>query len=218
MKEITKTSRLAGSLERIFRLANSCWFNSELPEPIISIMASEKSYGHYTKYDAWDVKGEGRREINISAGTLNNRPIENVVATMIHEMCHMYADVVLNVQDCSNRGIYHSKVFKQIAEAHGLVVTRSERYGWSHTEPSDALIEWILEAGIDEIKINRTEPSGFYAVGGPKASNGGAESTKPKVDRSGTRRWTCPKCGTIIRSTREVRVICADCMELFVQG
>ena len=27
-----------------------------------------------------------------------------------------------------------------------------------------------------------------------------------------------PKCGTIIRSTKEVRVICADCMELFVKA
>ena len=217
MKEITKTSRLAGSLERIWRAVNNDWFGGELPEPVITIQASDRSYGHYTKYNAWSVKGEGRREINIAAGTLD-RPIENVVATLLHECCHMYADVVLNVQDMSNHGIYHNKVFKQIAEDHGLTVTRSERYGWSHTEPSDALIEWLLQTGIDEIKLNRTEPSGFLSTGGPKAANGGAEGSKPKVDRSGTRRYVCPKCGTIIRATREVRVICADCMLPFVQS
>ena len=41
---------------------------------------------------------------------------------------------------------------------------------------------------------------------------------KPPKAKSSTRRWVCPKCGTIIRSTKDVRVICADCMELFVKA
>ena len=35
--------------------------------------------------------------------------------------------------------------------------------------------------------------------------------------KSSTRRWICPKCKTIIRSTKEVRVTCTDCMEPFVK-
>ena len=30
------------------------------------------------------------------------------------------------------------------------------------------------------------------------------------------KRWICPKCRTIIRSTKEVRVICADCNIIFI--
>lgn len=41
---------------------------------------------------------------------------------------------------------------------------------------------------------------------------------KPSKSKSSTRRWVCPKCGAIIRSTKEVRIICADCMELFVKA
>ena len=51
---------------------------------------------------------------------------------------------------------------------------------------------------------------------GPGSSQTGAP--KPPKAKSSTRRWVCPKCGTIIRSTKEVRVICADCMELFVKA
>ena len=50
----------------------------------------------------------------------------------------------------------------------------------------------------------------------PGSSQTGAP--KPPKAKSSTRRWVCPKCGTIIRSTKEVRVICADCMELFVKA
>ena len=214
MKEITKTSRLAGSLEKLFSKINADWFNGELNTPIITIQSTPKAYGHYTPYCSWSVKGEGRREINLGAGTLD-RPIEYTVATMMHEAVHFYCDTVLNVQDTSNRGVYHNKVFKEVAEAHGLIVTRSDKYGWSHTEPSDALIEWILETGVDEIKLYRDEGYGVRVAGG-HAANGGA---KPIGKAKGNSiRWSCPGCGAIIRSTREVHVICADCMVPFIQG
>lgn len=51
---------------------------------------------------------------------------------------------------------------------------------------------------------------------GPGSSQTG--TPKPPKAKSSTRRWVCPKCETIIRSTKEVRVICADCMELFVKA
>lgn len=215
MKEITKTSRLAGSLEKLFSKINAFWFNGELDVPVITIQSTPKAYGHYTAYSAWNVKGEGRREINLGAGTLD-RPIEYTVATLMHEMCHMYADTVLNVQDTSNRGIYHNRIFKEIAEAHGLIVERSDKYGWSHTSPADALIEWILETGVDEIKLVRDEGYGVRVSGG-HAANGGAKPTGGKT-KSNSIRWSCPKCGAIVRSTKEVRIICGDCLIPFIQG
>lgn len=157
MKEIVKTSRLAGQLEKIFNKLNADWWNGELPTPIITIQSTPRAYGHYTTYDAWDVKGEGRREINIGAGTLD-RPIEEIISTFQHELCHFWNDAILNVQDCSGSShMYHNKAFKRAAETHGLIVTHT-RYGWSHTETSDALIEWILDNDIQEIKLNRNEP------------------------------------------------------------
>ena len=51
-----------------------------------------------------------RRGINIGAGTLA-RPIENVCATLLHEMCH-YFSFVNGVQDCSRGNTYHNKRFK----------------------------------------------------------------------------------------------------------
>lgn len=40
MKEITKTSRLAGSLEKLFSMINRDWFNGELETPIITIQST----------------------------------------------------------------------------------------------------------------------------------------------------------------------------------
>lgn len=210
MKEIVKTSRLAGQLEKLFNKLNADWFNGELLTPIITIQSTPRAYGHYTTFDAWDVKGEGRREVNIGAGTLD-RDIEEVVATLMHEMCHMYNDIILNVQDCSGSSkMYHNKAFARAAESHGLIVTHT-RYGWSHTEPSDCLLGWILDNDIAEIKLNRNEPHGIRIAGGNAAANGGATTTGT-TNKGHSIRYKCPGCGQLARTTKKARLICGGCM------
>ena len=214
-KKMCKVSRVNGQLERLFRLLNQDLFNGQLEEPIITIQSTPRAYGHYSVHPIWTVNGEEKRhEINIGAGTLD-RDIEYTVATLLHEMCHMYNDTVLNVQDCSRGGMYHSKKFKEVAESVGLIVTRTEKYGWAHTEPSDALIEWILDHDIEEIRINRTEPTGIRVVGGNTAASGGLTITGSNPN-SHSRKYICPCCGNSVRATKQVNVICGDCMEKMI--
>lgn len=209
-KEIVKISRLAGQLEKLFRMLNADWFDGQLETPVITIQSTPRAYGHYSTFDAWDVKGEGRREINLGAGTLD-RPIEETVATLLHEMCHMFDDVVLNVQDCSGSSrMYHNKAFKRTAESHGLIVTHT-RYGWSHTEPADSLLEWILENNVQEIKLNRNESHGIRIAGGNAAANGGAATTGT-ISKGHSIRYKCPVCGQLARTTKTARLICGDCL------
>lgn len=143
MKHIDKMSRLTGELEKAFRLLNAELFNDELPTPIITVIPTPRAYAHYVPFDIWSTKDTAKREINIASGTLD-RPLENILASLVHEMVHMYCDCILNTQETSNKGVYHNKIFKREAEAHGLIVTRSEKYGYSHTEPAEALIDFLL--------------------------------------------------------------------------
>lgn len=212
MKEITKTSRLAGQLEKLFRLLNTDFFEDQLEMPIITIQSTPKAYGHYSVSPIWTVNGEEtRHEINIGAGTLD-RDIEYTVATLLHEMCHMYNDTVLHIQDCSRGGMYHNKQFKQTAESVGLIVTKSDRYGFAHTAPSDDLIGWILNNDIQEIKINRNEASGIRVTGGKT----GSAAAAGKTSNSHSIKYTCPNCGNSVRATKKVNIACMDCMMLMI--
>ena len=214
MKEIVKTSRLAGQLEKLFRMLNNDFFNGQLEMPIITIQSTPRAYGHYSVSPIWTVNGEDKKhEINVGAGTLD-RPIENVITTLLHEMCHYYNDTVLHVQDCSRGGTYHNKEFKKTAESTGLIVTRSDRYGYAHTAPSDALIEWILENDIREILMNRNEGFSARGIGGGGADGGVAP--KPPRRPSSTRKYICPCCGMSVRATRKVRIMCIDCAEQMI--
>lgn len=216
MKELTKYSRLAGYLEKLYDKLNSDFYDGQLERPVITIQSTPRAYGHYSLYNAWSVEGEGRRELNIGAGTLD-RPIEAVIATLLHEMAHQYNDTILNIQDCSRGGTYHNKLFKRTAEAHGLIVTRSEKYGWSATAPSDYLLDWILENDIKEIKINRNEYAGIRIAGGNSTANGGV-APAGSASRNSSRRYVCPCCHTIIRATKAVNILCGDCMETMVES
>ena len=111
MKQLTTYNRAAAYLNTIFDLLNARYFEGALSRPIITIQSTPKAYGHYTLYDAWSVDGDkGMREINIGAGTLS-RPIENVVATLLHEMVHYWNDTN-GIKDASRGNTYHNKNFK----------------------------------------------------------------------------------------------------------
>ena len=210
MKELTSYNRVAGYLNKIFDLLNAEFFEGVLSRPTITIQSTPKAYGHFSlRDDCWISKNGKTHEINIGAGTLA-RPIENVCATLLHEMCHYY-NYVNGIQDCSRGNTYHNKRFKEAAETHGLIVTHTERYGWSSTEPSDELLDFVLVNELSDILINRNEFSGFV-IGGTGTHSG---TPIPKLTKkpSSTRKYICPCCGMSVRATRMVNIACMDCDE-----
>lgn len=48
MKQTVKTSRVAGQLEKMFRLLNNHFFDGALPEVVISLKKTVGAYGHFT--------------------------------------------------------------------------------------------------------------------------------------------------------------------------
>lgn len=215
MKQTTRMSRTTGMLEKMFRALNADFFTGEeVQEPVITVQSRPGTYGHVSTYEAWSVKGETKKELNIAADWLE-RPIENIAATMIHEMVHLY-NMEHNVKDCSRGGTYHNKRFKAEAERRGLIIEYSDKIGWSITSPSDKLLDYILEKGWTDIQIGRIKEQ---VPAGNNKGNGGSDNNdedKPNPKKSSTRKYICPKCGQTIRATKAVNILCGDCMEKMI--
>ncbi len=213
MKQTVKTSRTAGYLEKIFRALNNDSFGGELEEPIITIQSTPGAYGHVTVAKTWKRKDDWRHELNIAAEWLE-RPIESVVATMIHEMVHLY-NIQHEVQDCSRGGSYHNKKFKEEAEKHMIAVEKDERYGWTVTSPTDDLLEYIMAKGWEDIDMGK----GLYGLlGGSGGAGAAGTAGKPVKGPEGgenpkgnSRRYKCPCCGAIVRTTKDLHIICGKC-------
>lgn len=211
MKETTKTSRAAGQLEKMFRQLNQDSFGGELEEPIITIQSTPRAYGHVTVCKTWKRKDDWRHELNIGSEWLT-RPIEEVTATMIHEMVHLY-NIKHDIQDCSRGGIYHNKKFKEEAEKHMISVEKDEKYGWTITKPTEELLNYIISQGWEDIQMHRFPLAGLMGPGGDKEKGGKPDGQEDGQEKPKKTSWkhVCPKCKAIARTTKEFPLICGIC-------
>ena len=195
MKQLTEYRRVSAYLDKIFNKLNDTYFENKLSKPVITIQSTPRAYGHVSVAEVWTSAENNRHELNIGAGTLN-RPIEQVVATMLHEMVHLY-NIAQGVQDCSRGGSYHNKKFRDEAIKRDLQIDHHPTYGWTITTPTDALVEWCIDHDLEEINVYRHDA--FCPIGiTPPPKNGDPTptatpgTTRPK---SSTRRYTCPRGG-----------------------
>lgn len=222
MKQTVKTSRVAGQLEKMFRLLNEHFYEGKLPEVIISLKKTVGAYGHFTCGKIWCAGGERRYEINISSATLD-RDIAETCATLLHEMAHLACAVgygndkldekgkPLPIKDTSGSGnSYYNKRFKAMAEAHGLEIEHDSRYGWTLTSPNLELLDFIEFHGWQSLQM--VEGISLLDIIGTLPKTGAGNGTKAKKPSS-TRKYICPQCGNSCRATKVLNLICGDCMK-----
>ena len=206
-------------LEYGFEILNKVYFNGELPPIVISIMSSPRTNGHFTINKEWRVEDKRFNEINISAEHMD-RPIENIMGTLMHEMVHYYCQIN-GIADVSQNGRYHNKKFKEEAEKRGLIISQGKYIGWSKTEPGEAFKNVLKEHGIKKpIDINRDGIIDMTVLPGNGSGSGETDKNKmqPKKPKCSTRKYKCPSCGNSFRATKDINVMCMDCNEVFIKA
>jgi len=216
--EIIDYATAAKYLKEIYCLLNKDYFNNELEDVTITIQKKAGSFGHFSLDKVWKREDgqvvDRQHEINISAGYMA-RPIENIVATLMHECVHLY-NFSIGVKDVSSNGVYHNRIFKKEAEKRGLIINKHPQYGWTLTTPSPMLIDWVKKNGLVDIPIYREDY--MVQVGGTGGADGNKPigtdgAVKPVKKKCSTRKYVCPSCNLSVRATKEVFIICGNCME-----
>lgn len=200
MKNVPPKISLTPTLENIeslFSNFNEHFYNNKLHHALLTISpdSTKGSYGWCTTYEAWKFKNSenGYFEINICAEYLN-RPFEEVCATLLHEMAHLY-NLQNDIKDTSRGGTYHNKKFKDTAEKHGLVIEHNPKYGWTLTTLNEHAREYVNSLSNTVLTLYREVP----------------EKAETVKSRQSTQKYVCPECGCIIRATKIVNILCADC-------
>ena len=140
---------------------------------------------------------------------------EEVDATMLHEMPHLY-NLTHGIKDVSNNGYYHNKKFKETAEAYGLAISHHHTYGWTVTDLTPETAAWIAQQPeLSDIAANCQTTLQIKIKGDDDSGEDGETTTTIKGGRSTSKnrsiKYVCPKCGAIIRATKLVNVVCGDC-------
>lgn len=212
MKQMTEYNRVCGYLNKIFTMLNETYFENELSKPVITIQSTPKAYGHVSCGKVWNSDGEDRHELNIGAGTLA-RPIEQTVATMLHEMVHLW-NMHKSIKDTSRGCTYHNTKFRDEAVKRDLIIEHHPTYGWTITTPSDTLIQWCIDRELEEIKVSRFDGLRIAPPTDDDEDDDrhGGTTTPPIAKKvSSSRKYVCPCCGVSVRATRTVDIICGEC-------
>ncbi|MCD7833979.1 MAG: hypothetical protein LUH00_08325 [Lachnospiraceae bacterium] len=132
---------------------------------------------------------------------------------MLHEIVHEYC-FVNGIKDTSRGGAYHNKRFRDEAVKRDLCIDYDSRIGYSITSPTEQLLDFCVSNGLEDILIARDDLYGMYHGGmrGGKSRPIGTGTTRG----SNYRRYVCPKCGNIARTTKDMKLICGDCMEIML--
>ena len=217
--EITIQSAI-DELQRAFKLLNETYFNNELERPVITILVdcTTGAYGWISVNKVWNSKDQRWfREINLCAEYMNRKPVE-IICTLLHEMCHLY-NIQNGIQDTSRAGTYHNANFKNVAESHGLIVEKNEKYGFCITRPTEelkTLVNESIRAGCFKLERIKT-----YKNGTPKTTTVGDDGKEKTTSRSkqSMNKYVCPVCGLIIRASKDItgKVKCVDCNEFFIK-
>lgn len=193
------------SMEAAFDLLNDRLFDGELPPVVVTVYPKAGTYGHFTPWKSWRDAGDGREEINLAADAMD-RPVIDIMATLVHEMCHLYCHIH-GIAETSREGRYHNKRFADVGRAHGLRITRDRVNGWTVTRPGPALEALDAEGCFEAVRndLARLSESCVSRTVGPAAPFGGAPRKRKHL------RYSCPSCGATVRSSKPVRVSCDDC-------
>lgn len=223
-------SKVTNELHKAFHLFNKRFFDGKLPTPAITIQSNghkRKTMGWCTTVPVWGDK-EGKiklYEINLSAEFLDLSFIETM-DTLLHEMIHLYHKVN-NIQDCSRKGRYHNKKFRDKALEIGFIYQSDKpdpKLGWSFAKLGPRIIEEIHTLDIDPkaFSISRRGYA-YYKALEEGLSPSEAEqlaSAIPEKDsqtNSKSHKYLCESCGLIMRSYKNTaNVECKDCEKRLV--
>lgn len=209
MKQTVKMSRAVGQLEKMFSHINMDFFDGSLPVPIITIQSKPGTWGHISTSRVWKRKDSDTYELNIAAESADG-PLEELIDTIIHEGVHLYC-MLNGIKDVSRGGAYHNKRFKEEAEKRSLVCFHMPGAGWNTMGAgNDKLIEYALSKDWSELMISRNTTNRGIRVGGTAPAFGVV--VPPVKAPSSTRKYLCPCCGNSVRATKDVNILCGDCM------
>lgn len=212
-------------LKKLYEHLNVKIFNNKLSMPVITIQRDErnKTYGWFSEERVWKWKDEVSAncatcgdtdclrddsvyinckeiveredyELNITAQEMD-RSIKAIAGTLLHELCHQYAKANA-VKDCSRAGKYHNKMFRFIAESHGLICRYDSKTGFSETiitNETEKIIEDFIKENGENVMYRSPVMKGQV------------------VKSSNVRKYVCPICGNSCRATKQINIMCLDC-------
>lgn len=201
-------------LQQAYDYFNRKLFNSELPDVFFILNYRKSSYNGYFHFRRLGIKERSLpnrkiQKITISIIALNpdnfDRPNIDILATLVHEMCHVWRAYKFEKQSAGN---YHCKKWANKMESIDLIPSHDGTKTGKKTGTS--MHHYIKPGGLFEIKANNfiNENNNIFLLEGIRQINTTKAANRNKM------KYTC-KCGQKIYGQPGLDATCNLCESIF---
>lgn len=207
---IKPTKETYEQLQAAFEHLNKNLFKGTLSNPLITLQRRKRSYGYFAADRFGRADGVLTDEIALNPSHIRNRQIGEVLATLAHEMVHLWQ----HRHGKPGRGRYHNREWAEQMKAIGLQPTDTGEEGGKET--GESVHHYVVPDGPFERASQKLISRGFALTWTekpqvkPESEPDGAEGTGGQEEsKSGKRiKYTCPKCELNAWAKHDAQLIC----------
>lgn len=221
IEQSNPTGAMYDSLQLAYRYFNNVLFAGKLPDCLITLSADRRSLGHFSggRFIPLDDDKKHTDEIAMNAQHFINRPMSEVLSTLVHEQVHCWQH---HFGKRPTR-CYHDKQWAAKMKEVGLYPSNTGREGGKETGPK--MSHYIIDGGVfakaceafleehevvlyqDRAFLMRTAKPSGKDEGDGEEGEGDAEPEKSK----GRQKYACPECKLNAWAKPSARIQCVPC-------
>jgi len=196
-------------LQQAYETLNRALFENTLPNCLITLQRRKRTYGYFCGDRFARIDGTVTDEIALNPSHFRSRPQEEVLATLAHEMVHLWQHHFGK----PGRGRYHNTEWAEKMKSIGLQPTSTGKEGGAET--GDVMDHMIVPDGAFDRAVKKMLARGFalsWTEQPDKTAEARAEANGET--KSGKRvRYVCPKGDTKAWAKHDAKLVCGEHME-----
>lgn len=189
-------------LDKAYAHFNRSLFGGRLPACVMTLHRKKGAYGYFWG-DTWSER-EGENltdEIALNPEMFQGRTTEEVLSTLVHEMCHLEQHHFGK----PSRSGYHNKEWASMMMAVGLTPTDTGELGGKMT--GQKVTHCIEDGGKYAVSCAALMAKGFDI---PWQANTRDSATAKKKAASKTK-YSCPGCDLNAWGKPDIKIACVEC-------
>jgi predicted SprT family Zn-dependent metalloprotease len=207
MMTATPTRRTYTSLDAAYAHFNRALFGGQLPPCLITMQRHKGAYGYFSgnRFANAANPEEVTDEIALNPAHFAGRTTEKTLATLAHEMAHLWQHHFGAKQ---SRSGYHNKEWAAKMREIGLIPSHTGEPGGKDT--GQKVTHYIAEGGRFA-----TACAAFLAASGAILyhDRAGDDDAARKKKAASKTKYTCPACHTNAWAKPDTHLVCGDCEE-----
>ena len=204
-------------LQLAYETFNRALFDNTLPNCLITLQRRKRTYGYFCGDRFGRADGALTDEIALNPTHFRDRPVEEVLATLGHEMVHLWQHHFGK----PGRGRYHNLEWAEKMKAIGLQPTATGKEGGA--EIGDVMNHMIVADGLFDRSVKKMLAKGFVLswTEQPELTPAGEElddeNPEDQPSKSGKRvKYVCPHGDMKAWAKHDAKLVCGEHMEPMV--